>query len=571
MKKIFTLFLSICMCTLVMAQRPEAVIAKAGDVKPVIDGVLDDVWTDVEQHNVTLPYRLEVPTLGEEGETYWKALWDEEGMYIIIVTNDDVWYPYSGTGDAYTYDKIELYFDTNYVLDDGVGGRTGTDGHRQIAPDPDLTQLNGEMKTLTIQDGIVKYAYKVDDPAWTTEWFIPWTAIPDKDGNVFDKQGVMGFDVDITDNDNDGAGRKRAMWANVGAIDENWNNMNDAGHLTFEGAEPSIDITSITISGGQEITMDNGTVQLAAAITPENATQPYKWVISGGTGQATITKDGLVQGVRDGTVLVKAVSADNFTESNELTITVSNQRVTHFESSFIKDGDFTQGTGTAPSPVWTGIALIENGVLTISNPTVGTDPWSFTVGQDIKIPEELKDTPFVLQFTAWADEERTFDVDFELIGDNYERFGDTPDPRSSDGKTQWRMTLTPEPTVYKFEITNFTRMDTRAQKFNFFAGLATPKIYIDSVFLVTAEDYVLKANDLNKSITRVYPNPVGNAKKLYVELSTINSKVAIFNSVGQKLMETKANGYKVSFDVSSLRQGLYFIKTDDGAVQKFIK
>lgn len=209
--------------------------------------------------------------------------------------------------------------------------------------------------------------------------------------------------------------------------------------------------------------------------------------------------------------------------------------------------------------------------MTITNPTAGTNPWDFTVGQNVYIPESLKNTPFVLQFTAWADEERIFDVDFELIGDNYERFGDTPDTRSADGKTQWRMTLTPEPTIYKFEISNFSRMDTRQQKFNLFAGMATPKVYIDSIFLVTAEDYVLKAKQLNKSLVKVYPNPVGNANTLYIELSDINSKVAIYNSTGQKLMEKAADGYKAKFDVSSLGQGLYLIKTSDGSVQKLIK
>jgi hypothetical protein len=101
--------------------------------------------------------------------------------------------------------------------------------------------------------------------------------------------------------------------------------------------------------------------------------------------------------------------------------------------------------------------------------------------------------------------------------------------------------------------------------------MATPKVYIDSIFLVTAEDYVLKAKQLNKSLVKVYPNPVGNANTLYIELSDINSKVAIYNSTGQKLMEKAADGYKAKFDVSSLGQGLYLIKTSDGSVQKLIK
>lgn len=577
MKKIFTLLLTLCLYTLVMGQRPEAVIAKAGDVKPVIDGVLDDVWADVEQHNVNRNFTGESPTLGAEGTTYWKALWDDDGMYIIIVANDDVWFPYSGTGDAYRFDKIELYFDTNYVLDDHVGGQNQATGNRQIAPDPTLDKLDGEMLTQTILGGEVKYAYKVENPKWTTEWFVPWTSIPDGEGNLFDKTATMGFDVDITDNDNDGVGRKRAMWSNIGTVAENWSNMDDAGHLTLEGAEPGVDITKITISGPTEITTDNGTAQIAVALEPANATQGYKWELTNETGLATITNTGLLSALKDGTVKVKAVSSDNFVSSNELTITISGQHTTLYEVSYIKDGDFTMGTATSQSSYWTGgrANAIENGVYTIINPTLSTDPWGYTVGQTINIPQEMKDMPFVLQFKAWADEPRIFDVDIEH-GDPYVRFGDTPDANADGGRSQWTYNLTTEPTVYTQQITNFSRMEPlpQTQKFNLFAGRGTAKVYVDNIILVTKEDfdkYATASKSLDANSIRVYPNPVGNGQTLYVELTNINSKVAIYNAAGQKLVEKTADGYKATFDVSSLRQGMYFIKTSDGSVQKFVK
>lgn len=577
MKRIFTLFLSLCLCTLVMGQRPEAVIAKAGDVKPVIDGVLDDLWADVEQHDVNRNFTGETPTLGAEGTTYWKALWDDKGMYIIIVANDNVWYPYSGTGDAYTFDKIELYFDTNYVLDDHVGGQNQATGNRQIAPDPTLDKLDGELLTQTILGGVVQYAYKVENPKWTTEWFIPWASIPDGEGNLFDRTATMGFDVDITDNDNDGKGRQRAMWSNIGTVAENWTNMDDAGHITLEGAEPGIDITAIALSGPTEITTDNGTAQLVATLTPANATQGYKWVITEGAANASISVQGLVTAIRDGVVKVKAVSSDDFTSSNEVTITISGQTTTLLEVSYIKDGDFTMGTATNQSTYWTGgrADAIEDGVYTIINPTLSTDPWGYTVGQNINIPQDMKDMPFVLQFKAWADEPRIFDVDIEH-GDPYVRFGDTPDANADAGRSQWTYNLTTEPTVYTQQITNFSRMEPlpQTQKFNLFAGRGTAKVYVDKIILVTKADFdnlATSSKTMDANSIKVYPNPVGNGQTLFVELTQINSKVAVYNATGQKLTEKTANGYKTSFDVSSLRQGLYFIKTSDGSVQKFVK
>lgn len=574
MRKIFTFILSAFVCTLAMAQRPTAVIQKAGEVKPVIDGVIDDLWADVTQHNNDKPFVNEVPTVGDEGTTYWKALYDDAGMYILVVVNDDAWLPYwapGGGANGWEYDKIELYFDTNYILNDGVGGQGGTSGNRQIAPDSADGSIDGTPMTQTILGGTITYAYKVENPAWNVEYFIPWESIPDGTGAIFDRAGTMGFDVDITDRDPGDAGRRRAMWANDGTVSENWNNMDDAGHITFEGAE-SILMTDIALSGGADITTDNGTVQLVATVEPANTTQAYKFKIMEGSDLVTIGKDGLITAVKNGVVKVRAYSSDDFIESNEVIINISNQIVTHFEMSYIKDGDFTKGEGTVASSVWEGGAVVVDGIATLSNPTAGANPWDWTFGQTVKIPASLMNTPFVLKAKLWADEARIFDIDLELIGDNYDRFGDTPDPRSSDGKSQWRLDLTTVPTTYTFEITGFPRMDTRAQKFNLFAGMATPKVYVDSVYLVTKDDYISSAKQLSANTAMsVYPNPVGAGNELIVSLAATNTKIAIYNSLGQKLMEKAANGTMVRFNVSSLAKGMYFVRLSDGTSQKFIR
>lgn len=576
MKKLFTFLLSALLFSTVMAQRPEALIQKAGDVKPVIDGALDDMWADVEQHNVTLPFKTEVPTVGDEGTTYWKMVWDEFGVYIIIVVNDDVWFPYSGTGDAYTFDKIELYFDTNYILDDATGGRDQATGNRQIAPDPDLTKLDGGLKTQTILGGEVQYAYKVEDPAWTTEWFVPWESIPDKDGSVFDKTGVMGFDVNIADNDNDGAGRKRMLWSNDGTrgvADENWNNMDEAGHLTFEGADPGVNINAITISGEQDITTDNGTVQLVAAIDPVDATQAHKWVITSGTGLATVSKDGVVQAIKNGTIKVKAYSADNFVESNEVTINVSGQVLTVAEISYLKNGYFDNVKETGAPEDWS-TGTVTDGVLNFGPATVGPDPWSLSLLQVTHVPFELKDEDFVLSFKAWADEPRTLPLVFEDAfndGNQWDAYASSTDA-GWEGKT-WTVNLTTEPTVFSMHL-NFNPMqETTVQNFNFQVGMSTAQVHLDSIYLVRSSELALvSARSLAsaKSKVQLYPNPVQNELTIS-KISVANSKVSVYNVVGQKLIEKTVNGTQAKFDVSSLKKGMYFVRFSDGTSEKFLK
>ena len=571
MKKIFTLLFVVCICTFAMGQHVPADIAKAGDVKPVIDGVLDEVWTDVEQHNVTLPFGTEAPTLGDEGTTFWKALWDDDGMYIVIVANDDVWYPYSGTGDAYTFDKIELYFDTNFLLEDGVGGQNGATGNRQIAPDPNLDNLDGQEMTQTILGGTVRYAYKVENPKWTTEWFIPWTSIPDGEGNLFDKTAPMGFDVDITDNDNDGAGRKRAMWSNTGTKAENWGNMDDAGRLTLLGAEPGVNIESIAITGGSTIDTDNGTVQLTATILPVDATQGFKYVITEGAKMATVDNTGLLKAVREnGTVKVKAQSSDGFVSSNELTITISNQVVTMEEISVIKNGQFNHTDnvefwGRNPASAW----VVEDGWLTGTAvpKTEGAEIWDIMTYQGVDVDATTK---YIIKFKAKASS--NMDVPFitEDINHSYNKTVTSSSPFRAE--TQWNIPVTTEETQFELDVIHSAFVEGSKYQPSFQIGKLTGTVSVTDIFMYAEEDLALVSGVKDPVVAKafsVYPNPA--AKTLFVDLKGINSKVAIYNALGQKLMEQNPNGSRLSFDVSSLAKGLYFVKLEDGSTQKFVK
>jgi hypothetical protein len=73
------------------------------------------------------------------------------------------------------------------------------------------------------------------DGSYVQEVYIPWSSIPDLYDNIYSPGNNLsfGFDVCIVDNDgvDNGNARYRKVWSNIGRINENWFNMNDAGLL----------------------------------------------------------------------------------------------------------------------------------------------------------------------------------------------------------------------------------------------------------------------------------------------------------------------------------------------------
>lgn len=88
-------------------------------------------------------------------------------------------------------------------------------------------------------------------------------------------------------------------------------------------------VDKITVSGEYDvdvITTDKGTLQLEAAVEPEDASnQAVTWSISGGTGSGTISSAGVLTATGNGTVTVRATAKDGSRIYGETTITLSNQ------------------------------------------------------------------------------------------------------------------------------------------------------------------------------------------------------------------------------------------------------
>jgi hypothetical protein len=82
-------------------------------------------------------------------------------------------------------------------------------------------------------------------------------------------------------------------------------------------------------------------------------------------------------------------------------------------------------------------------------------------------------------------------------------------------------------------------------------------------------------DDLSATAVSIYPNP--SHGKFYVQLGDAyqaNTKVEVFNVVGMKVFETYTSNFKSEIDLSGMKQGVYYVRVDDGnsiLTQKIMK
>ena len=348
--------------------------------------------------------------------------------------------------------------------------------------------------------------------------------------------------------------------------------MDDVALVMFDGAASASEVEDITVTGGS-ITTDNGTLQMVAVVEPSDAIQSVKWVVENGTGRATIDGKGLLTGLVNGTVMVKAIAKDGTDVEGKATVTISGQKVEIREINYVTNGYFDKGDDRAP---WSAGAVVD-GVLVLSGYTPGPNYWDYTSTQKVAVSQEDKNEPFTFSFRAWSDSPSTdasneFDVDFEDSNNSYSRYGVSTHPFATGGTSDWNFLITAEPTMYVFDVVFSNMAENANQSLQFMVGRNPGPIYIDSVVLVKNADLALVSVKTLSNVNKVkmYPNPVQNELTVS-KIATANSKVSVYNAVGQKLIERTANGTQAKFDVSNLRKGMYFVRFSDGTSQKFIK
>jgi Leucine-rich repeat (LRR) protein len=220
---------------------PSHVDVSKTETAPILDGVIDAVWDNFDPVPVSKNYIYETPTV----DAYWKAMWADSGIYVLIEVEDDDHYPFweVGSGNPWEYDGAEVAFDVNSNLYDGIGSCEGQ-GHSQYIPE--FTE--GQYGVL-IDRGSFQYANQLYGENWVSELYFPFTNFVNKEDltlfkNDFLLLDAIGFDVYIIDQDETALpGRHRKVWQNNGLIDENCMNMDDAGTISLVGEEPDISVS----------------------------------------------------------------------------------------------------------------------------------------------------------------------------------------------------------------------------------------------------------------------------------------------------------------------------------------
>ncbi|MBN1789447.1 MAG: Ig-like domain-containing protein, partial [Bacteroidales bacterium] len=144
----------------------------------------------------------------------------------------------------------------------------------------------------------------------------------------------------------------------------------------WDGGETSIPVTGITVTvagGLATITTPSGTLQLAAAVLPSDATNKnVTWSIQNGTGQASISATGLVTAIADGNVTATATAADGSNVKGSLTITISGQ--------ILLVNSITVNGAGGSSSVTAGETLQLSATVLPSNATETSVTWSILNG-----------------------------------------------------------------------------------------------------------------------------------------------------------------------------------------------
>ena len=151
--------------------------------------------------------------------------------------------------------------------------------------------------------------------------------------------------------------------------------------LIVSGCKPKVEVVpveSITISAANNATTIStigGTLQFTAVVLPADADdKSVTWSVQDGTGEATISINGLLTAVENGTVTVKATSKADSTKTATKVITISNQDVVASSISVASEDDLAfideyHGTLQMSAVVLPANAANKNVVWSVENGT----------------------------------------------------------------------------------------------------------------------------------------------------------------------------------------------------------
>jgi len=293
-----------------------------------------------------------------------------------------------------------------------------------------------------------------------------------------------------------------------------------------------------------EITVPNGTLQLLAAVSPEEASQNVSWSVTSGTSIVSVNAGGLVTALGDnGTATVRATSVQDTTKFDEIEITVNIagpcEAVTTFLYNFDDFAEFPEQCW-ASSQAYPMISLstgTDKNVrfysstsptadFYIISPAVSTINGNYVLKFDIEAVTGAAGTTLQVG---------TLDSQSDFSG-----FVPVGSPIVLGTPASHTSNPIPATAGHQYVAIKFTPTSVHQV------------VAIDNVEWKLAQD--LGTDDFDSTKIKLYPNPTKSL--VQIDTSSELESVEVFNLLGQKIISTQAR----QVDLSPYPSGVYMFQ-----------
>ena len=189
----------------VSAAEANVEIPSVGYPKPILDGVMDNVWALSTEQVITIVDGAE-PTSPEDCSGSWRALWDEEYLYVLVNVIDEALVQDSDPSQGWLDDRVEIYVDG-----DNAKGATTDDNDYQYNFRWNFGDVETPVEWYNSPRSLqgVEYGVATTNSGYLVEARIPWSTMT---GDIPQEDQLIGTDVMIDDDDDGGGGDTQLRW-----------------------------------------------------------------------------------------------------------------------------------------------------------------------------------------------------------------------------------------------------------------------------------------------------------------------------------------------------------------------
>ena len=206
-KKLIFVFSFVFVLSLVSSVPAQDALIPSPGTMPKLDGVIDEIWFFSSEQTIGTSQVGAAPSSPTDCSGTWRALWNWEALYVLVVVKDESLTNDSGGGDnKWNDDSVEIYVDG----DNSKASSIGADDHQYTC------RWNNEVLETpsAIHHGApslvgVEYAVDTIKDGYLLEVKLPWMSIM---GKAPTPDQLIGFDVWINDDDDGGTRDSQVSW-----------------------------------------------------------------------------------------------------------------------------------------------------------------------------------------------------------------------------------------------------------------------------------------------------------------------------------------------------------------------